>query len=838
MKKNNQIPKEIQALKDLALDLSVSSIYYADELWQAVDKKLWEETRNPWKILQTLSEKQLKKLSKNKRFQALLEEHLEKRKKHLDQKGWFLENHRKSKLNRIAFFSMEFGLSESLPIYSGGLGILAGDYLKTASDLNVPIVGVGLLYQEGYFRQLLDAEGNQKEFYPFNDPGQLPIVEVLDKDERPLYIDLELPARKLHLRIWKVQVGRIELYLLDANDLLNSPIDRGITNALYAGEKEIRLLQEIILGIGGWKLLEKLKMNPEICHLNEGHAAFAILERTKSFMKKKKLKFHEALNCIRAGNLFTTHTAVSASFDRFEPDLLKRYLGSYVESLGISFEEFLTLGRDQKNSEEKFNMGYLAIRGSYFVNGVSKLHGKVSQKLFSPLFPDWPEHCVPVESVTNGIHIPSWESPEANRLWLHSCGGGCWLGELENIGEKIAKIPDAALWSFRSNSRKKLICYARSRLKKELLASGIPDEKRPDCDTILDPDILTLGFARRFATYKRTNLLLKDPERLLKLLHNEKMPVQLILAGKAHPQDEEGKRLVNEWVHFIRNSDARSRVMYLSDYDISLAERLVQGVDVWINTPRRPWEASGTSGMKLLVNGGLNVSELDGWWAEAYNAGVGWALGDGQNHGDDTSWDNKESEDLYNLLENEIIPMFYERKENGPPKKWLTRIRQSMSTLTPEYSTNRMLREYTEKYYLSCLNAYRNRAEKKTGVEFTSWLKSLEEKWHDIKLLRLDWHEEKGQVQMEVEMHIGKLEMKDLQMRLMIDSSLDDQCIIFAHKSEKKKCCFVASLPAEYAKRDSTLLLLPFYPDARFPMESLMHWSYTNPFQQKQGQSA
>ena len=552
-------------------------------------------------------------------------------------------------------------LSEALPIYSGGLGNVAGDQMKAASDLGVPVVGVGLLWGQGYFRQDFDSEGRQRALYPVNDPGQLPIRPLRRTNGEWLRFQIQLPGSKIWLRCWEVFVGRTKLYLLDTNDFANSAAHRGITSELYGGDAEMRLKQEIVLGIGGWRLLRALGLQPEVCHLNEGHAAFAVLERARCYMEDHKKPFDLALNVTRAGNLFTTHTAVTAGFDRFDPELVRKYLSHYAQDeLAISLEDLLALGRQNPgDASEPFNMAYLAVRGSGQINGVSKLHGRVSRHIFQPLFPRWPEQEVPIGSVTNGIHVPTWDSAEADALWTTACGKKRWRGD-SPVEDDIRQLTDTQLWLMRTEGRKTLIGRMRKRYARQLAAEGgIPS----DSSSILDENVLTLGFARRFATYKRPNLLLHDPERLVRLLSDRRRPVQLILAGKAHPQDLPGQALIEQWNDFLKRPEIRGRVVFLSDYDMLLAQELVQGIDLWINTPRRPWEACGTSGMKVLVNGGLNLSELDGWWAEAYSPEVGWAIGDGKEHGEDPAWDAQEAETVYTLLESEVIPEFYEHEE-------------------------------------------------------------------------------------------------------------------------------------------------------------------------------
>ncbi|MGB9071574.1 MAG: alpha-glucan family phosphorylase, partial [Terriglobales bacterium] len=494
---------------------------------------------------------------------------------------------------------------------------------------------------------------------------------------------------------------------------------------------------ELLLGIGGWRLLRALGLQPEVCHLNEGHAAFAVLERARSFMQETAQPFEVALAATRAGNLFTTHTAVTAGFDRFAPALIEQYLGGYAEQkLGITRHELLALGRhDPNDSSAPFNMAFLAVRGSGSVNGVSRLHGQVSRHIFLPLFPRWPEDEIPIGHVTNGVHMPTWDSAPADDLWTEACGKGRWLGTTETIEQDIWRVSDAKLWQFRIAASKSLVEYARERLSRQLTASGSSLGAIEKAKHLFDPNALTLGFARRFATYKRPNLLLHNPARLLRLLSNPQRPVQLIIAGKAHPEDRAGQALIHEWINFIRQPQTRPHVIFLSDYDMLLTENLAQGVDVWINTPRRPWEACGTSGMKVLVNGGINLSELDGWWAEAYTPEVGWALGDGQEHDDDPAWEAVEADALYDLLEREVVPEFYTRDERGIPTAWVKRMRESMARLTPRFSADRAVSEYTEQHYLPAATAYRERAANKgaAGRQVVDWQHAVDREWGSLR---------------------------------------------------------------------------------------------------------
>ena len=730
------LPTEVEgfdSLAELALNMRWSWNHATDEVWRQLDPELWEITHNPWVVLQTVSRDRIDRVMADPVFRKDVDSLVQRRRETLAAPAWFQQNHSSSALSCVAYFSMEFMLSEALPIYSGGLGNVAGDQLKAASDLGVPVIGVGLLYQQGYFRQVIDKDGAQQALFPYNDPGQLPITPLRQANGEWLRLEIALPGYSVWLRAWQVQVGRVKLYLLDSNDAANYPAHRGITSELYGGGPELRLKQELLLGIGGWRLLGALGIQPEVCHLNEGHAAFAVLERARNFMEETGQPFDVALAVTRAGNLFTTHTAVAAGFDRFAPALIEQYLGRYAEQkLAITLHDLLALGRqNQGDSSESFNMAYLAIRGSGAVNGVSRLHGEVSRQLFEPLFPRWPTDEVPVGHVTNGVHMPTWDSALADDLWTEACGKGRWLGAAETLQQDIRRISDAKLWQFRSAASNSLIEYVRERLSRQMTFSGASPERIDVAKHLFDPNVLTLGFARRFATYKRPNLLLHDPARLLRLLANPERPVQLVIAGKAHPEDRPGQALIHEWINFIRQQGARPRVVFLSDYDMLLTEHLVQGVDVWINTPRRPWEACGTSGMKVLVNGGINLSELDGWWAEAYTPEVGWALGDGREHGDDPAWDADEAGALYDLLEREVIPEFYTRDENGIPTEWIKRMRESMARLTPYFSADRTVRQYIEQYYLPAANAYHSRIANKgaIGRQMVDWQRRLEQKW-------------------------------------------------------------------------------------------------------------
>ena len=826
------LPREVEgfdSLAELALDMQSSWNHATDEVWRQLDPVLWELTHNPWVVLQTASKDRIEDLSGNTTFRKRVDDLVRARRQAAQAPAWFQQAHPQSPLTCIAYFSMEFMLSEALPIYSGGLGNVAGDQLKAASDLGVPVIAVGLLYSQGYFRQVIDGDGAQQAIYPYNDPGQLPITPLRRPDGEWLRLKLDLSGHTVWLRAWQVRVGRLALYLLDSNDPANSPVYRGITSELYGGGPHLRLLQELVLGIGGWQLLAALGIQPEVCHLNEGHAAFAVLERARAFMQQTGQPFEVALTVTRAGNLFTTHTAVAAGFDRYDPGLIEHCLGGYAEQqLEITRRDLLALGRQNPgDASETFNMAYLAIRGSGAVNGVSRLHGDVSRRLFAPLFARWPVDAVPVGHVTNGVHMPTWDSAAADDIWTDACGKRRWLGTTEALEQHIGGVSDARLWQLRTSARKSLVEFARIRLSRQLEASGARPEAVDAAKHVFNPDTLTLGFARRFATYKRPNLLLHDPERLLRLLNAPQRPVQLILAGKAHPADRAGQALIQEWMHFIERPEARQRVVFLSDYDMLLTGLLVQGVDVWLNTPRRPWEACGTSGMKVLVNGGLNLSELDGWWAEAYAPDVGWALGDGEEHGDDPLGDAIDADALYELLEREVIPEFHARDERGIPEAWVAKMRQSMARLTPQFSTNRTVREYTERHYLPAAMAYRERAAERgaIGARIVSWRRAVEEAWPALRFGEAKVESASAQHVFEVHVYLGDLAPDAVRVELYADA-IDGNAPVAAEmrRSRQQRAAkwhvYSAQVAATRPATDYTARLIPQCPGVAVPLEA------------------
>ncbi len=824
------LPPELATLAELALDLRWTWSHAGDSLWRALDAGTWEVTRNPWFVLQNARQARLDELARDSSFTDALGRLGDERREHLRAHSWCarcVPDFSK----QIAYFSMEFGLGEAIPLYAGGLGILAGDFLKAASDLGLPVVGVGILFQEGYFRQAIEHDGQQHERYPYNDPATLPIQQVRASDGGWLRIPLSVDNRTIWLKVWLARVGRVNLYLLDTNDLLNSPADRGITAKLYGGGPETRLLQELVLGVGGFRLLETLGLQVDVVHMNEGHAAFAVVERARSFMRREHVSFAEALWATRAGNVFTTHTPVAAGFDRFDPELVDRLLlspcGCFAD-LDIEGSEFLALGQCAGAKGEPFNVAYLALRGSAFVNGVSRLHGDTSRRIFSELFPRWPEHEVPIGHVTNGVHVPSWDSAAADQLWTEACGRERWRGSVEAHEPLVSALSDATLWSLRSRQRSALVAYARRRLETQLAQRGERDAKTVATST-LEPDFLTLGFARRFAEYKRPALLLCDPARLTRLLADSTRPLQIVVAGKAHPADEDGKRMIADWIRFSKQKEVRERVVFLEDYDIALAEQLTQGVDVWINTPRRPWEACGTSGMKVLVNGGLNLSERDGWWAEAASADVGWSLGGG----DEPRSDAEAAGELYALLEREVVPAFYERDAEGLPRRWLARIRASMSRLAPQFSANRMLREYLERIYTPAASAYASRTEDGARVAkaLSQWHESLEVAWTGIRIGEVDASVSNEGVTIRVTVSLGVIDANAVHVELYADPAGESPAVrvpMWPCAGEPPRagtstfaCTIATSRPAS----DFTPRVVPFHPDAVLPLElPLVSW--------------
>jgi glycogen phosphorylase len=697
------VPAPLAPLLEMANNLWWVWHPEAVELFRRLDRQLWEDVHhNPVKLLGVINQNVLAKMATDDSYLAYLQRVYDSFKDHLTEKGWYNRQHGGEAKLLVSYFSAEFGLHESLPIYSGGLGVLAGDHLKSAAELGLPLVGVGLLYRNGYFQQYLTADGWQQEVYPEMDFYNLPVEPLRYTDGSPVHVRVDLPENAVFCKVWKAGVGRIPLYLLDTNLQENSPADREITSKLYGGGTEMRIKQEIVLGIGGLRALEALGVSPTVYHMNEGHSAFLALERIRMLLENSQLSFDEARQQVMAANVFTTHTPVPAGIDTFSPEMMLKYFNNYYPRLKLDQEGFLSLGRENPaDRKQGFSMAVLAIRLADGINGVSKLHGDVSRKMWHNLWPQVPPNDVPIRSVTNGIHVRSWLSSDMGFI-LDRYLSSKWQSDPtdQTVWEGVTQIPDEELWRAHERCRERLVSWTRQTLKEQLVRRGAGFDDVAIADEVLDPEALTIGFARRFATYKRGALLLRDPDRLRRLLEETKRPIQFLFAGKAHPADHEGKELIKMIVNFARNPMVRRRVVFLENYDINTARYLVQGVDVWLNTPRRPYEASGTSGMKAAANGVLNCSILDGWWVEGYDADVGWAIGRGESYADANYQDQVESQALYDILEKQIVPLFYKRTVDNIPREWIARMKSCMRRLAPVFNTNRMVRDYAEKFYI------------------------------------------------------------------------------------------------------------------------------------------
>ncbi len=733
------LPEPLSRLQDIAYNLRWAWHHETRALFRRLDMELWETSgRNPVLMLGKIDQARLDDAAADAGFMAHYDRVCQDLDRYVTQhQTWYRHTRGGENGFSVAYFSAEFAVTDCLPIYSGGLAVLAGDHLKSASNLGLPLIGVGLLYQEGYFRQYLNADGWQQEAYCINDFYTIPLMPVENENGHKLTVNVPLADRHVVAKVWRADVGRIPLYLLDTNLATNSVEDRSITNRLYGGDRETRIKQEIVLGIGGMKALSALSLTPNVCHMNEGHTAFLAVERVRQFMENHGLGFDEAREAARASHVFTNHTPVAAGNDYFSPDLVDRYLGNYYPQLGLDREAFLALGRQHpRDPHEAFCMTVLALRLSCHNNAVSRLHETVTRAMWAAVWPEAPEPEVPISHVTNAVHVESWISHDLASLFDTYLG----LGWREQPGdhrtwERVSRIPSEELWRTHERRRERLIAFSRERLRRQLQARGVPASQLEWVDEVLDPGVLTIGFGRRFATYKRPTLLQRDPERLAQLLNNERHPVQIIIAGKAHPQDDAGKELIRNLIHLCRQPAFRKRMVYLEDYDLDVARYMVQGVDIWLNTPRRLMEASGTSGMKAAVNGVPNVSILDGWWDEAYTPEIGWAIGQGELYDDEALQDQIESDALYDLLEKEVVPLFYQRGANSVSRKWVAKMKAAMTTLCPRFNTHRMVREYTERYYLAS-NAYFERlagANYEPAKNLAAWKKHVTNAWHKVR---------------------------------------------------------------------------------------------------------
>jgi starch phosphorylase len=837
------LPNPLRPLRDIAYNFRWTWHHETRDLFREMERQLWDKVgHNPVQFIANLSAERMQRLCDDENFIAKLNSCAENLKQYMSSPTWFDQTYvGKRDSTLIAYFCAEFGVSESLPIYSGGLGILAGDHLKAASDLGLPLVGVGLLYAKGYFKQFLSHDGWQQENYPTYDFYQLPLQLVRGDDLQPIRIEVEFPDRTVTCQLWKAQVGRIPLYLLDSNVLENEPKDQGITDMLYGGDEEMRIRQEMILGMGGMRALQAIGIIPTVCHMNEGHAAFLSLERIRQFMAGHKVDFRTARQVTVSGNVFTTHTPVPAGFDVFDPGLLESYIGKATESLGQPFSDLLKLGRfDPQNQGEAFNMALLAMSNANRVNGVSKLHAAVSREMFQGRWPGYPEDEVPIEAITNGVHMMTWVCRRMAKLYDEYLSPE-WRrgGDDPEIWKDVYKIPDRELWAARENQRGDFVRFARRYLQATAEKRGMGRALFGQNESILDPRVLTIGFARRFATYKRATLLLTDRDRLKALLLHKERPIQLVIAGKSHPRDDGGKRLIQELVQFAAKEGVRHRMVFLEDYDMEVSRSMVQGVDLWLNNPRRPMEASGTSGMKVLANGVLNCSILDGWWDEAYNHGVGWAIGERLNITDHGQQDWLDSRTLYHLIENEIAPNFYHRVDGSVPTAWIEMVKNSIAQLAPYFSTSRMVKEYATKCYMPSSEAYHRLADNvENAKEALVWRDRVNSNWAKLRFLALKDNMQSvnsvgAECRIEAQVDLDGLAPDDVEIQVLmgkVDSNRDLRDIEVVNMQQSSRdgtvytysCCFPCAITGN---RGYTLRILPKSEFVHVPSEmKLVKW--------------
>ncbi|MBN1150527.1 alpha-glucan family phosphorylase [candidate division WOR-3 bacterium] len=733
------LPEELSDLKTIAFNLWWGWNEEAVKLFHRISPEFWETTNhNPVAMLGIVPQENWYALVKDESFIAHMKRVKEDLDVYINNPKWFEREHSEISNTVVAYFSMEFGINDCLPLYSGGLGVLSGDHLKSSSELGIPLVGVGLLYGQGYLTQYLSSDGWQHEKYVENDFSNMPVKSLTEPDGLPMKISVKMADKEVYAEIWETMVGRTKLYLLNTNIPENDSNDRYISEQLYGGDKDMRIKQEILLGIGGLRALRKIGLSPTVIHINEGHSAFIILERIRQLMKENGLSYNEAKFLSSSSCVFTTHTPVPAGNEFFHPDMVEYYIGYLRQEIGISKEELVSQGRiDPKNSNEHFGMTVFAIKNSHYCNGVSKLHASVSRSMWAGLWQGLDPDEVPITHITNGINPNSWTSGEMQQLFLRYLGPKM-LEEPENqkIWERVLTIPDNELWRTHERRRERLVAFIRRKLKKQLAEQCASPRDIEEAEEVLHPDTLTIGFARRFATYKRASLILSDLERITEILTDRERPVQLIFAGKAHPKDDAGKEIIKHIFQVSRLPHLRNHIVFIQNYDMNVARYMVQGCDVWLNTPRRPLEASGTSGMKACINGGLNFSVLDGWWSEAYNGKNGWAIGVGEVYQDYNAEDEVETASLYDTLENDVVPKFYNIARDGLPREWIQMIKESMRSLCPVFNTNRMIYEYSQKFYIPSHNSFQNLSENNfRGVkEFASRFDLILKQWDKVKI--------------------------------------------------------------------------------------------------------
>jgi len=770
------LPPELQPIQKLAYNLWISWNQDTRRLFQHIDRDLWDESgHNPVEILSRISQGRVMELLDDDGFLSQMERVWKDYQDYMAEKGAYSFLLSQPIDFKIAYFSMEYGLTESLPIYSGGLGVLAGDHLKSASDLRLPLVGVGLMYKQGYFNQYLSSDGWQQENYAENDLYHLPIELAVLPSGEPVKISVRLLDRDCWAQIWKAQVGRVPLYLLDTNIAENAPAERDLTSGLYAGNNETRLRQEILLGIGGVRALKALGEDPIVYHMNEGHCFLVALERIRQFVLDKKLDFETARTVVKSSIVFTTHTPVPAGNDVFPMDLAESYLRPYVDEMGVKWSDFVQLGRARpRDTHEPFGATVFAIKNSNFRNGVSKLHGEVSREMWSDIWPHVNPDESPIASITNGIHIPSWISPEMSDLFDRYLGPR-WREDPDNqkTWERINEIPDAELWTTHQRRRSRMVAYCRKRLITQLEKRGAKPQQIDRARESLHPDYLTIGFARRFATYKRGDLIFKNLDRLRTIFNDKDRPVQIIIAGKAHPKDNEGKEIIQRILHIADEAPFRGRIVFIEDYNMDIARYLVEGVDVWLNNPRRPMEACGTSGMKSTANGALNLSVPDGWWVEGYRPELGWSIGAGESYDNLDYQDLVESTAIYDLLEREIIPLFYDRGLDGMPRGWVAMMKKSMRALCPVFNSNRMVEEYTDKCYMEAALDYRSlvSSDYQNARDVMNWKSNLRKSWERIQIIEMnqDLDEEvrvHDEMRIRAKVQLGELKPNEVSVRV------------------------------------------------------------------------
>jgi len=743
-----RIPERLASLKSIAYNTWWTWNPQAVELFRWIDPDLWETClHNPVRLLGRVGQARLEELAADSVYLAHLEKTGERLNDYLGRKTWF-DSVREESAGIgeglvIATFSAEFGLHESLPIYSGGLGVLSGDTLKSASELGLPMVGVSLLYRQGYFGQYLDSDGWQRERYFVNDYSNMPVSPVTRPDGSQVTVEVPLADQIVRTAVWKVEVGRTSLFLLDTDVPDNPESARIVTGQLYGGDREMRIRQEMVLGVGGLRALDAMGMTPSVRHVNEGHSGFLILERIRQLMAEG-LSFPEAREVTAAGNVFTTHTPVPAGNEEFPPDLVRKYAAPLLSEMGMKPEEFLQLGLH--NANPNFSMTVFALRFSRYRNGVSRLHGEVSREIWKDVWPRLPKQDAPIEHVTNGIHPESWVSDEISRLFSRYVGPR-WSSNRTGAEDwaKLDRAPDSEIWPAHVRLRERLVSWARDRWDRQIERMGLLRPGMKDIP-VLDPDTLTIGFARRFAAYKRATLLLQDEERLARIVNDPERPVQFVFAGKAHPHDDQGKELIRRIVHLCLKDAFYGKIVYLEDYSMDMARHMVQGVDVWLNTPRIPMEASGTSGMKACFNGAVHCSVPDGWWAEALTKDNGWTVGTGEPYQDPGFQDQIEAKNLYGIIENRMVPLFYERDRNDLPTGWIAVMRESMKTVCPFFSTNRMLAEYTHRFYMpACRGSVTLSRDGYSGArELAAWMERVKASWAGVRVLEVDTETENG----------------------------------------------------------------------------------------------